>query len=598
MKPDAILFDEPTSALDPERVGEVLRVIRTLASEGMTMIVVTHEIAFARDVADQAIFMDQGAIVEEGPARAMRTRRRHGPGCSWIGCSTRSDAPAPSGDGAAPLSPPFSTRAHRPSLARSGKIGGPKERALMHLEDLPHDARRRISFWLEDASDDLTPRAALPGDLTVDVAILGGGYSGLWTAYHLLLNEPSLEVAIVEREFCGFGASGRNGGWCSPRFPVDPSMLTRRVGADRARDTLLALQSTVKGISRICEAEGIDAEYRNTGLLSVARGERQLPAIHAAYRGYERLGLSGGTKLLGAEETFARVHATNLAGALLSTAGATVHPAKLVGGLARAVERRGGRIYEGTGVHAIVTGSGAGLETDRGFLSARRAVIAAGEADLSQIPRFKRSLLPISSMIILTEPLPPGLWQRIGWADGESLCSQVHTKDYLTRTLDGRILFGSRGAPYRYGSRMAEDPTSHERMFEKMRRTLREWWPVLDGVGFTHSWGGYLGVARDWMPSVSFDPDSRLGQLSGYAGRGVSTSAMAAQLLAGLVAGTETGLEGLPLHRREAPKWEVEPLRFAGVRYVQSTMARLDRAEQSGRRGMLDARIVASINTL
>lgn len=68
MNPDIMLFDEPTSALDPELVGEVLKVMRDLAEEGMTMMVVTHEMAFARDVADRVLFMDGGVIVEEGPA--------------------------------------------------------------------------------------------------------------------------------------------------------------------------------------------------------------------------------------------------------------------------------------------------------------------------------------------------------------------------------------------------------------------------------------------------------------------------------------------------------------------------------------------------
>ena len=69
LKPDILCFDEPTSALDPELTGEVLKVIRSLADQNMTMVIVTHEMAFARDVADQVIFMDSGVIVEQGDAR-------------------------------------------------------------------------------------------------------------------------------------------------------------------------------------------------------------------------------------------------------------------------------------------------------------------------------------------------------------------------------------------------------------------------------------------------------------------------------------------------------------------------------------------------
>ena len=77
MRPDVILFDEPTSALDPELVGEVLNTIRQLAQERRTMVIVTHEMSFARDVADRAIFMDQGRIVEQGEAKALFANPQH-----------------------------------------------------------------------------------------------------------------------------------------------------------------------------------------------------------------------------------------------------------------------------------------------------------------------------------------------------------------------------------------------------------------------------------------------------------------------------------------------------------------------------------------
>jgi polar amino acid transport system ATP-binding protein len=77
MNPKLMLFDEPTSALDPELVGEVLGVMRKLASEGMTMVVVTHELSFAREVADRVVFMDQGVVVEEGPARDVIDHPQH-----------------------------------------------------------------------------------------------------------------------------------------------------------------------------------------------------------------------------------------------------------------------------------------------------------------------------------------------------------------------------------------------------------------------------------------------------------------------------------------------------------------------------------------
>jgi Glycine/D-amino acid oxidases (deaminating) len=445
-------------------------------------------------------------------------------------------------------------------------------------------------FWLSDSGDDLTPRAPLSADVEVDVAILGGGFSGLWTAYHLLRNEPSLEVLIVEREICGYGASGRNGGWCSPRFPVDPGALVKRFGAERARETILAQQQIVDEIGRTLDEEGIDADFRATGLLSLARSEEQLIGLAATLATYQSLGLQDGNRLLGQSETRERINVTRLHGALQSRHGANVHPGKLVRGLARTVEKLGAVICEGSEATAVRPAPDAAILTRGGTVRARKAVVVACEAYRTTLPGHRRSLLPMSSMIVLSEPLTSSQWADIGWHGGESVSSQVHTKNYLTRTCDGRILYGSRGASYLFGSAMPENAIRDEPVFEWMRGCVREWWPQLADLSFTHAWGGYLGVPRDWLPTVNFDKTSRVATLYGYTGRGVSTSALCAKLLSGLIGGWATGLESLPVHRPRAPRWEVEPFRWMGVRYVQNAFARIDEAESAQRKRPFDAR--------
>lgn len=456
---------------------------------------------------------------------------------------------------------------------------------------------RRTSFWLASTSDDLTPRKPLSGAQTVDVAILGGGFSGLWTAYYLLRDNPGIEVAILEKEICGFGASGRNGGWCSTRFPLDVASLAHRFGAAAARQTVLALGESVREIGRVVAAERIDAHYRQTGILSVARGAAQLPAIQGTYRSYERLGLAADHHLLGAREAHELLHATDLAGALLTPHSACVHPGNLVRGLARAVERLGGVIHEQSEVTAIWPGEPAALVTSTGRLRARRAVVLAGEAYLSRFKELSRTLLPVSSMIVATEPLTGAQWAQVGWQGGQSVSSQSHVTNYLTRTLDGRILYGSRGAPYLLGSGMAEPGRASEKTFAWMRRQVREWFPVLEGVRFTHAWGGYVGMPRDSMPAVHFDPSTKLAMLLGYAGRGVSTTNLAARLVAGLITGRPTGLEGLPIHRQPTRLWEREPLRWAAVRYLQGAFARMDAAQEAGRPEPWDARFARYLSS-
>lgn len=446
-------------------------------------------------------------------------------------------------------------------------------------------------YWLSTSCDDLRRRPALDRDSLVDVAIVGGGFSGLWTAFFLLKQDPDLRVAIVEKHFCGYGASGRNGGWCSPRFPVDAGPLIRRYGIDMARQTILAQQQCVQDFPELLAEADIEADFRQTGLLSLARTPAQMADLLSTFETFAGLGLSAGNQLLGADETYEKVHVTKLFGGLRSAHGASIHPGKLVRGLARAVERMGAIIFEDTHALMVRGGDDAAIVTAGGTIRARRAVVTAGEAYLTGMPQYHRDVLPMSSMIVLTAPLTSAQWDAIGWAGGECLSSQVHTKNYLTRTREGRILYGSRGAPYRFASDMAERALQGEETFEWMRSTLKEWWPALHDIEFTHSWGGYLGIPRDWMPSVNFDPNSRIGRLYGYTGRGVSTSAMCARLLAGRIGGWTTGLETLPFHRREAPRWEPEPLRWAGVRYTQNALARVDEADNQGRVPPLDARL-------
>lgn len=266
-----------------------------------------------------------------------------------------------------------------------------------------------------------------------------------------------------------------------------------------------------------------------------------------------------------------------------------MHPAKLARGLARAVERRGGAIYEQTRVVRIASGPQPALETAHGRVLARRAVVAAGEAYLPKMQGFERALVPMSSSIVLTAPLSPAQWDEIGWRGGEGLGSQAHTVDYLTRTPDGRILYGSRGAPYLYGSATEGADEVFARTATEMGEQLCGWFPVLCDVGFTHAWHGFLGVPRDWNPNVAFDPRARVGALYGYTGRGVSTTNLAARLLSSLILGRETALSRLPLAGRSSPDWEPEPLRWLGIRYVQDALRRMDKARDAGRRAPLDA---------
>jgi glycine/D-amino acid oxidase-like deaminating enzyme len=447
----------------------------------------------------------------------------------------------------------------------------------------------RYSFWLETSGDTLAPRPALQRSDEVDIVIMGGGYSGLWTAYYLLRANPGLRIAILEKEIVGFGASGRNGGWCSSRFPVTPAVLQERFGAQAARHLLLAMFDSVDEVGRICAEEGIKADYRKGGILSLARGAHQVPLIRASYSGYDALGLADHFQLLSAADCRDRVKATNIFGGLYTPEGASIHPGKLVRGLAAVVEKRGGVIYENTEVTEVCPGPDARLITMAGELRAKRAMILAGEAYLTKLRKFHRTLLPMYSLISLTEPLTPEQWASIGWQNHESLASNRFTVDYLTRTADARILFGSRGAPYKFGSRVTDEQDVHAPTHARVHQAVVDWFPALKRIRFTHNWGGPVGVPRDWMPSVRFDPASRLGFIAGYTGQGVATSNLAGRLLSSLITADSSGIEKLPMAQRRSPNWEMEPLRWLVVTYMQKAFQRIDEALEAGKPRPLDA---------
>ncbi len=440
-----------------------------------------------------------------------------------------------------------------------------------------------LSWWLESCGDDLTPREPLDGATRADVVILGAGFSGLWTAYSLLERDPSRRVVIIESEIAGFGASGRNGSWCTSGFGAGPDVLARRFGPDSARAVHAAMVDTVDEIGRFCAAEGVDAHYQRDGELLVAIGPHQLPALDAIEHTYAELGLSDFHRRLDRDETQAALRIEGVQGALHHDATASLHPGRLVRGLARAVERRGAVIHERTRATGFTAGRPAVLHTERGDVTAD-AVVLCGEGYLARLPGLRRAILPVYSLIVLTEPLPESLLTEIGWTHRMVTNSRAITVDYLARTADGRILFGGRGAPYHYGSRIEgsfdHDAATHDRL----RRALVEWFPALDGVKVTHAWGGCLGVPRDFMPTASFDPRTGIATARGYTGEGVAATNLLGRTVADLITGTDSPLRTLPFVNHTSRAWEPEPLRWLAVRAAQRGAQRIDaHAVRTGR---------------
>jgi len=452
----------------------------------------------------------------------------------------------------------------------------------------PEGGYGAVSLWLETCGDDLAPGAPLARDIEVDVAIVGAGFTGLWTAYYLSEARPDLTIAIVEREIAGFGASGRNGGWASALFPSSMATLAKHGGREGALAQHAAMRGAIDEVIRASAAEGIDAEIAKGGTISLARTPLQLRRAHAAIEDAHAWGQDE-YEFLDADQATARLNGTNTLGATFTPDCAAIQPAKLARGLAAVLRARGVMIYEKTTATSIAPHR---ILTDHGTVSAD-FVIRATEGYTPTLDGQTRAVAPVYSLIIATAPLPTSVWDQIGLARRETFTDFRHLIIYGQRTADDRIVFGGRGAPYHFGSRIKPEYDTHARVHRSLHEELVALFPVLAHIPITHRWGGNLGIARDWHASVGLDAETGIGWAGGYVGDGVTTTNLAGRTLRDLILGDSTQLTALPWVNHASRKWEVEPVRWLAVNAGLSAMTLADTEERITRHESLLGRAMA-----
>ncbi|RFA11931.1 FAD-dependent oxidoreductase [Subtercola boreus] len=482
-----------------------------------------------------------------------------------------------------------------------------------------------MNLWQEavpaQAPDARTGRSGPTSDLAADVCIVGGGLTGLWTAYYLARAEPSLRIVVLEKETVGFGASGRNGGWCSALFPRSAASLERTHGFDAAVAMRRAMVATVAEVGRVTELEGIHCDFAEGGTLTFAMNPVQVAAAHAEVKEAARFGVDRLSYTSFSEDP-ARGHPAGALGATHDPACARLHPGKLVHELAAVVERLGVRIHEHTEVVSWVpgrvtfraaaaaasgtsTGTGTGISTSTGTgtgtVTADRIVIAT-EAYGARLPGVGRRILPLYSLMIATEPLPQEFWQTTGIAHGNTFSDYRHLLIYGQRTADNRFAFGGRGARYHWGSSIRPSYDTVDRVFDHLRDTLVDLFPDAFDAEVTHRWGGPIGVPRDWHASASFNPRTGIAYAGGYVGDGLSTTNLAGRTLTALITGHDpsvvapgANLSTLPWVNHLSPRWEPEPLRFLGTNLGLASADLADREERMTGRPSRTARLLGPL---
>lgn len=421
----------------------------------------------------------------------------------------------------------------------------------------------------------------MEGAVSCDVAIVGAGYTGLWTAYYLLKEEPSLVVAVVEKEIAGFGASGRNGGWCSALFAASHHKIAKRYGRDAAVALQREMFATVDEVGHAAAESGIDCDYVKSGTLTLVTSPAQFERVRNEVDQMRSWGFGEDDhRWLSAAEAAERVRVTGLEGAAFTPHCARLHPAKLARGLAREVERLGATIFERSPAVMIEP---ARVTTTGGHLDAR-FVVRATEAYTAGLRGMRRNLVPLYSLMIATERLRDDVWREIGWTGAETIHDGRHLLIYAQRTADGRIAIGGRGAPYHFGSHIGPGHERDQRVHRLLRQTLVKLMPATEDARITHAWGGPLGVPRDWFSSVGLDRSTGLAWAGGYGGDGVSTTNLAGRTLRDLILGRETEITRLPWVGHRSRSWEPEPLRWIGINGALKLMESADSKEAKTRK--------------
>ena len=446
------------------------------------------------------------------------------------------------------------------------------------------------SLWDETLDPSLRcPTTPMDTMVSCDVAIVGAGLTGLWSAYYLALRHPTLSICVIDAHGVGFGASGRNGGWASALLPMGLDKMNAQHGRASAIAMQRAMFSTLDEIERVLALEGIDARSARGGSITAARNGPQLERVRHEIDTHRRYGFGDDDlRLLDTTEAAAICNMTSLKGAMYTPHCIAVHPAALTHGLGRAVLARGVRILAPVRATAIEPGR---VETDRGTIRAHH-IVRATEGYTPQLRGQRRSVIPLYSMMVATEPLPTSMWDEIGLSGRPTFDDTRQLIIYGQRTADDRFAFGGRGAPYHFGSRIDPSFDTDRRVRALIIEALIELFPVVQEAKFTHHWGGPLAAPRDWTCAVDLDRRSGVVTAGGYVGDGVSTTNLAGRTVAALIEGDLSGerhdddaeLLRLPWVGHRSRRWEPEPVRWLGINAGRRAAHLADRNEnRSGR---------------
>ena len=445
--------------------------------------------------------------------------------------------------------------------------------AELAAADRPPPVKHQI-YWRDTESVEIGP--PLRGDVRADVCIVGGGYTGLWTAYFLKQADPSLEIHIVEADYAGAGASGHNDGFVTPTIGHSLGALVHAFGAERSKVAYAVVGRSMLEVDRFCRKHGVDAELEPNGYYQVATSAGQVGRLRADLELAERLGARTSLELLDADAIRDRIGSPEFHAAF-KVGGALINPHRLARGLTRVVRAAGVHVHEQTRATDVSRTTGGHLvTTPYGRVTADRVVFATN-AYQHQFRQFRRDVLPVWSYAAVTEPLSDEQLKQVHWPDREGFVEARNFIVFGRLTAQNRLLIGGGRAPYYFGRDMDESRHMDNRAITRsLREALDRYFPVWRGVRFTHTYGGCVAITRDFVPHTGSLGDG-LYYSYGYCGNGIALTLTAGKVLRDLILGRDSAYTNLLFVNRKEARFPGEPLSYLGAGAMSALLGVQDR---------------------
>jgi glycine/D-amino acid oxidase-like deaminating enzyme len=432
-------------------------------------------------------------------------------------------------------------------------------------------------LWLDQAyGDDFKPAPELNGEVRADVAIVGGGYVGLWTALELKRRHPTLRIAILEREICGSGASGRNAGFAMPWW-LKISTLEYFTGREEAVRLALASEEAVNTLQAFCRQYCPEAQVRRDGWIWAATAPAHVGSWDKIARKCEELGHPRFSPL-SAKDIQDRIGTNTHLGGVYDADAATLHPGYLVRALRKRAIDLGVMLFEKTRVRDVQQTQPALIVTEKGKVKAD-AVVLAINAWAATYPGLRGRIAVIAADLMATAPIPDRL-SALGWTHGEGVINARQRIQVYRTTTDGRMYFGRGGGGLAYGgyfgSRFNASPTHSMQTARAFRRVF----PMLSDVKIGHNWTAPIDMSPSSLPF--FGSLGRYGNVVygvGWSGYGVAISQVGGRILASMATRIRDEWSTSGLVERSAEHFPPEPIKYFGGKLVQAAVTYKEEAE-------------------